>query len=103
MENFLEFARGRAVVGVARHKIFHVRPPSLANRSLGYRFPALLILDFCISESLTRFGMEDDRVALYAVLSEYRFQLGPDGRMPLLIGFFFPGMHRHHESLAYHR
>jgi hypothetical protein len=70
VEQFAEFEGLRAVVGIGRHDVFHVRPPLLAGRGLRDGVPARFVLDLDVAEQLARLWMKKDRVVVDSVLLE---------------------------------
>ena len=50
MEHLAQFVSNRAIVGIGRHDLAHVRPPLLANIRPGNRGPARLVFDLRIAK-----------------------------------------------------
>src|SRR5207247_5521483 len=58
VEHLAQLARDGTVVGVRRHQLPHVAPPSPADLRAGDGLPALLALDLRVGEQLAGLGIE---------------------------------------------
>ena len=70
VEDFFEFLRFGAVVGVGGHDVFHVGPPAFADGGVGDVVPSGFVFDFDVGEELAGFGVEEDGVVVDAVVFE---------------------------------
>ena len=102
MKNFAQISRLRGGVGVGWHHIAHIPPPLLAFGGSGDGLPPSLILDLNVTKELPSFGVKKNRVVVYPVLLEERFQIRPDRIVAMFVLLFFSSVNGHYESLADH-
>ena len=102
VEHVAQLPGHRTVVGIRRHQLSHVPPPSPADVRRGHGGPALLALDLGIGKEISRRGVEEDGVAPHAVRDEGLLELRPDRIVAprvLLVAVWVDG---HPERLADH-
>ena len=102
VEDFRDFEREGAVVGVGRHQFAHVRPPAAADVRRGDGGPLGFVRKLDVGEELARFRVEEDRVGADAVLEKRGLQLRPDGLMTAQIFRLAPGVDGHDECFSNH-
>src|SRR6187455_819909 len=95
--------RNRTVVGVRRHDLAHVRPPSAADIGRRDGRPPFFALDLRIGEEIARRRIDEDRVAQHAVRLERVGQLLPDGIVAALVLVRLPVVDRHAKGFTNHQ